>query len=284
MLTENEKKQIVHKSIADIHNLYFLGDYIENLKTKKKRISTPYWFNLDPKEKIKTKLYKFDDDGYKTNINILYSHEELYDNLEKHSDWYLSYRHKITLLTIFQIFLKLLNFNLLFALSFSLYLFITEDKQKTVLHPYYVKKLEKKIYIYIDKLLEHINKNESFEDLFNRISEINFGLDKNEFGCLYGCNQKCLERILKEINNLNPNLFLVIANKNNADVIIKKRVIGQIPDIHIKKNNLAVECSVDNSVFCFGNIDTDSKIIEIVLSENGDISVVNSQNKIIFIH
>jgi len=280
MLTNIEKKEIVKNTIADIHNLYFLGDYIKNLKKNKKKISTPYWFNINPDEKIKTKLYKFEDDGYRTNINLLYSDEDLYDNLELHSAWHLSYMQKLTMFTIFQIFLKLLGFNLLFVLSFSAHVFITKEEKKTVLHPYYVKKLKKRINIYLDVLLKHINdKNKTFDDVFKSISYIDLDLEKDELGY-----QKSLERVLKEIYNLHPNLFLIHANKNNADVIIKKGKIGQIPDIQIKKNNLVVECSFDDSVFCFGSIDDDSKIIKIVIDENGKLSIVDSQNKIIFVH
>ena len=56
-------------------------------------------------------------------------------------------------------------------------------------------------------------------------------------------------------------------------MFIKKGKKGQIPDIHIKKNDLAVECSFDNSVFCFGNIDNDTEIIQIFINENGDIKI-----------
>jgi len=274
-----EKKKIIKNTIADVHNLDFLPEYAKYLKSINKRINTPYWYKLEKHEKIKIKSYKFEDDGYKTNINLLYHHDDLYDNLDTYNVFYVSYVNKVILYTIFQMFLKfILQSNLLFTLSFAGYLFIIEEDKKTVLHPFYVDKLEKRIDNYIEQLFTKINKNITYFNFKQSDFENELHIDKTVHGY-----KKSLIRIANEINKLHPNLFRIKPTKNNADVIIKKSKRGDLPDINVLKNNIAVELTYDDSVFCIGTVEEETKIIKIKIQDD-DIIILDSLDYIIYVY
>ena len=269
MITNSKKEDIVGKLIKTIHN----KDIISGVRkyNKEKGLDERSSFN-----------YKYHNN--ESNINLDWDHEEL--NIIN-----LFVVSLILIINIYLIFS--LNLILLFGsnivsctILYILYLDgsitnIIESLFRDRLDSSYKEYLETILYKYIDviiKKMESCNGKLSREELLN-LNMLEY-LDKDD---VIISNGLIVNRIVTEILNLNPKIVSFRATKENADIIINKSKKDEIPSFDIKKNNVVIDYSVDNSTYCIGCVEENSIIVYIEELKDGTINIKDSKGLSIFI-
>lgn len=274
MLNNQDKKDIINDTIKDIHNEDIIGG-IRNYN-KEKGLSKTNSFN-----------YKYD--GFESNINLDWDHKKLdISNLI-----ILSLILLINIYLVFSSTLKLLILSNISSIIVIYILYLDGSLEDTIesifkdrLDVKYKSYLEENVCRYLDRILI-IMKESNRKITKQELLDTNL-LDHLDMKYIMISNELIVKRLINKILDTYPDLMKFKVNKNEADVIISRFANTRSEDIEsniiIKNKKVVVDCKIDNGTYCIGTLEEDSIIVEIEIDNDGNITIIDSKDLMIYIN